>query len=327
MKFLDKNYDSDYLWFQLAQTKGIGTQILWEIQKYCQDQQLNLCDLLSQSSDHPDRPLPIRLRTALNRPIPDLDTLHTTYQTLQHHRVTLLTPDQPHFPPTLTPHNTRIPPLLYSRGHTPLALAPSLAIVGSRHVDPETLTLTHQLAQNLARSGYNIVSGYAKGVDTAAHLGALQAEGTTTLVLSLGILNFEARKEFKPWFTATNTLVFSQFAPNSGWFARQAMARNELVCRLAQAVIVIASGPERDDRGRMSGTFAAAQTAFQLGLPVFVVSPQILSQLPAGNADLLELGGIELFPDRAPQQIQTHLNPLTIPESVPTLQQLELIPS
>ncbi|MEB3274520.1 MAG: DNA-processing protein DprA [Prochlorothrix sp.] len=178
------------------------------------------------------------------------------------------------------------------------------------------------------KSGYNVVSGYAKGIDTATHCGALQAEGTTTLVLSLGILNFEARKEFKPWFTATNTLVLSQFAPNAGWFARQAMARNELVCRLAQAVIVIASGPERDDRGRMSGTFAAAKSAFQLGLPVFVISPQALSQPPIGNAHLLELGGIELFPDRTTQQLQDFFHPTPTAPTSPTLspptQQLEL---
>lgn len=137
-------------------------------------------------------------------------------------------------------------------------------------------------------------------------------------MLSLGILNFEARKEFKPWFTATNTLVLSQFSPQAGWFARQAMARNELVCRLAQAVIVIASGPERDDRGRMSGTFAAAQCAFQLGLPVFVLSPQVLPQCPPGNADLLQLGALELFPDRAAAQVQACLNPALTPTAVPT---------
>lgn len=325
MKLLDTNHATDYLWFQLAQTQGVGTQTLWEIQEYCKNNNLSLSDLIRFSTID-DRTLSSRLRTILNRPSPDLDTLHTTYQTLQHHRVILLTPDHPYFPPTLTPSNTRIPPLLYSRGHTPLALAPSLAIVGSRQVDPDTLALTQTLAQNLARSGYNIVSGYAKGIDTAAHLGALQAEGTTTLVLSLGILNFEARKEFKPWFTATNTLVLSQFPPQAGWFARQAMARNELVCRLAQAVIVITSGPERDDRGRMSGTFAAAKSAFQLGLPVFVLSPHALPQFPSGNADLLQLGGIELFPDRAPQQIQTHLNPTPVPDSAPVIQQLELIP-
>ncbi|HHJ49832.1 MAG TPA: hypothetical protein ENJ88_02895, partial [Phaeodactylibacter sp.] len=76
------------------------------------------------------------------------------------------------------------------------------------------------------------------------------------------------------------------------WNARFAMQRNKIVCGLSDAVIVIASGPERDAKGRMSGTFAAAKFALQRGIPLLVLEPTFLEIAAKGNTQLISRGGM-----------------------------------
>lgn len=157
--------------------------------------------------------------------------------------------------------------------------------------------ITRNLAGELAGKGINIVSGYAKGVDSAAHLGALEAEGTTTLVLSNGIKHLRQKRAFKEFNWDQDVLAVSQFDPDTPWQAWNAMARNQLVCTLSNGVVVIESGPERDTQGKMSGTFNTAKTALDLNRPLFVLDPNCLDAPPKGNKTLIELGGHRLDPD------------------------------
>ncbi len=78
------------------------------------------------------------------------------------------------------------PPVLWSRGRLDVLSAPSVAIVGSRAASPYGLAVAEQLAADLAASGVVIVSGLARGVDSAAHRGALSAGGRTVAVLGSG---------------------------------------------------------------------------------------------------------------------------------------------
>ena len=91
-------------------------------------------------------------------------------------------------------------------------------------------------------------------------------------------------------------LVVSQFDPDARWSARNAMARNKLVCALSKAVVVIESGPERDSHGKTSGTFNTAKNAMRMGLPLFVLDPSCFDNPQKGNANLIKLGGKCLNP-------------------------------
>ena len=183
-----------------------------------------------------------------------------------------------------------LPALLYAAGNLTLLERPGVAIVGMRNAGKPALAVAAALASGLAGRGLHVVSGYATGIDSAAHLAALRAGGTTGIALSEGIGRFRVKPELVELLTKENTLVVSQFEPDAPWAAYMAMARNKLVCALSDAVVVVASGPERGAGGRMSGSFAAGMAALSLEIPVFTVSPGFFPDAPEGNRELIARG-------------------------------------
>lgn len=187
------------------------------------------------------------------------------------------------------------PPILFCRGRVSLLNSDSVAVVGSRDAAADVLEITQAIARSLAASGKNVVSGYAKGVDTSAHLGALAGGGTTTAVLSCGVRQIRPKQELQGEHDLENGLLWlSQFKPNEPWSGRNAMIRNKLVCGLSRAVVVVQAGPEQDENGRMSGTFDAAKTALKFNLPVLVLSPKFFAAAPRGNVQLIQKGATEI---------------------------------
>ncbi len=233
------------------------------------------------------------------------------YEVLRAAGIDVLDPEDDAYPERLR-RRLKTPPWLFYRGPRPRPLRllrrPGVAIVGSRNASPLGLRCAEGLALGLARRGVNIISGYARGVDRMAHSGALQApRGGTTVVLGEGILRFAPKGELREvanW--ERRTLILSQFPPTAPWRASQAMIRNQLICALADLVVVIEAGPERDRQGKRSGTFHAGKTALGQGIPLFVVeyrleqsslwasSKEDLPEIPEGNRTLLERGGCPL---------------------------------
>jgi DNA processing protein len=188
------------------------------------------------------------------------------------------------------------PALLFCKGYLRLLQADGIAVVGARKASPQGLGWAGQFAGALALAGWNVISGFARGIDLAAHQGALRQDGTTSIVLSMGLLDFGRQVGREEFDWERNGLAVSQFHPGAKWQVGNAMARNRTIVGLARAVIVVESGPEKSENGKGSGTFATAQTALRLRVPLFVVDPQAFEQPPRGNAALLEDGGRLLDP-------------------------------
>lgn len=205
------------------------------------------------------------------------------------------------------------PPVLFCKGYLGLLKSDGVAIVGSRNAAATGLALASQFAAELALEGKNVISGYAKGVDTMAHLGSLEKDGTTTVVLSSGILDFSRKREFENVRWEGNVLAVSQFHPSERWSGRNAMTRNKLICALSKAVIIIEAGEEKDNNGKMSGTFNSGKTALQMGVPLFVVSPRVFNNKPRGNSVLIEKGGIEVDAENAASSILKYIGKITSP--------------
>lgn len=185
------------------------------------------------------------------------------------------------FPSALIHNGKPLMPIIFYKGNKALLYADGIGMCGSRHVTPQGLTAAEKCGATVSSKGLTVVSGYAKGVDTATHLAALRSGGTTVIVLAEGFDHFRVKRDFAKDFDPERTLVLSQFAPGQPWQAHAAMARNSIIYGLSKALLVIEAG----ERG---GTLAAGEGALGIGRPVLVVD--FGERTPGGNTILLGRG-------------------------------------
>ena len=283
--------EKDFIWFRLFKTRGIGAKSLTSIAMILEKKNLSPEILLSSQHDvimqHPE------LAKYSSKTIEvDEEKVLAEYELLKDSNVEIIHPRHPDFPP----NPLKIAPMLFIKGKRKLLTANGVAIVGSRNVSDTSTRIARQLAGNLAKMDFNVVSGYAKGVDYEAHFGALSEGGTTTIVLPYGIRELRQRSGLKEFDWQKNILAVSQFDPEDRWKEHNAMIRNQLICALSKAVVVVESGPKRDAQGKMSGTFNTALTALDMKRPLFVMDPKRFDNPPMGNADLIKLGGERFDP-------------------------------
>ena len=176
----------------------------------------------------------------------------------------------------------RAAPLLFYWGNTALLHAGGVGMCGSRSVSELGLKAAHACGVQVSCRDLVVVSGYARGVDTATHLAALQAGGRTVNVLAEGFDHFRIKKDFKQDFDSSRALVVSQFPPGQPWGAFAAMDRNKVIFGLGLALVVIEAG----ERG---GTLAAGEGALSAGRPLLVLD--FGTETPPGNVKLLAAGG------------------------------------
>ncbi len=182
----------------------------------------------------------------------------------------------------------KIPPVLFYAGNLHILQRKTIAVIGSRNASETSLSFTRAIAQELAKQGANVISGYARGVDRAAYEGATSTDGYTTVVLPHGIrrLSKVQIRDLQPRIDSGNVLLMSQFHPDAQWLVSRAMERNNVVTGLAQIVIVA----ESDSKG---GTWEGANGALKQNRKLYVRQTESLDSLP-GNKLLLERGGIPL---------------------------------
>jgi len=176
------------------------------------------------------------------------------------------------------------PPVLWTRGQTDALRGPAVAIVGSRAASPYGLAVAEQLAGDLAARGLVIVSGLARGVDSAAHRGALGAGGVTVAVLGSGVdVIYPAEHAALAKSIDATGAVISELVPGTGpqqWFFP---LRNRIISGLSRAVVVIEAGDK-------SGSLITARCALDQGRDVLAVPGNVLSGRNRGAHALLRDG-------------------------------------
>ena len=190
------------------------------------------------------------------------------------------------FPPLLRSIHDP-PPGLFVRGARELELLaqPSVAIVGARACSPYGASVATNLGRELAAAGVPVVSGLARGVDAAAHRGAL-ASGSTVAVLGCGIdRDYPRAHAVLANEVASRGLIVSEYPPGVEPAPWRFPARNRIVAGLAQATVVV----EARER---SGALITADLALDDGRDVLAVPGEITSQLSRGTNHLLRLGAI-----------------------------------
>jgi DNA processing protein len=214
------------------------------------------------------------------------------------------------------------PPVgLFVRGAAPLDTLEraAVAIVGARACSGYGASVARSLAREAAAVGLVVVSGLARGVDSEAHRGALDAGGTTVAVLGCGIdRDYPAAHADLARRIAETGLIVSEYAPGVEPAPWRFPARNRIVAGLAGATVVV----EARER---SGALITADLALEEGREVFAVPGEITSPLSAGTNALLKLGaapltsaadlGIDPIPPTADSPLLEHL-PATADELV-----------
>ncbi|WP_419638186.1 DNA-processing protein DprA, partial [Thiolapillus sp.] len=114
------------------------------------------------------------------------------------------------------------------------------------------LAYSRDLGALAAGNGYSIVSGGARGVDEAAMLGALEAEGTVIGVLANNLLRACSSARYRKYLMANNLVLISTFYPEAGFNAGNAMQRNKYIYCLSDAAMVVHSG---EKGGTWNGAF------------------------------------------------------------------------
>jgi DNA processing protein len=196
------------------------------------------------------------------------------------------------------------PALLYRRGDWQPTDDLAVAIVGSRHSTAYGRRIAEGLAAGLARAGFTIVSGLARGIDAAAHRGALQAGGRTIAVCATGLNHVyppehaDLADEIARQGALLTESPLDQ-APLPGLFPQ----RNRIVSGLALGVVVV-------EAGRKSGALHTARHALEQNRDVFAVPGPIDSEHSLGCLDLIR-DGVTLIRDI--DDVLTALGPLTKP--------------
>lgn len=176
------------------------------------------------------------------------------------------------------------PPVLFVKGDLIKSYEMAVAIVGSRKASSFGRTLASELAQELSRCGITVVSGVARGIDSAAHRGALKEEGGTVGVLGCGldIVYPPENKKLYLEITEKGSLISEQPLGMRA-FPQHFPARNRIISGLSLGVIVV-EAPQR------SGALITADFALEQGREVMAVPGNVKSSLSKGTHALLRQG-------------------------------------
>jgi DNA processing protein len=186
----------------------------------------------------------------------------------------------------------------------------AVALVGTRSPTLEGVDMAGNLARVLAGEDFTVVSGLARGVDTAAHLGALEGDGRTIAVLGSGILNIHPQENLPLSVRLQRQgALLSELPPRAQPTVPNLMARNRLISILARAVVVV-------ECRATGGSLATAEAALHQGRELYAVDwarvhdggvGSRAHEEHAGNRELLHAGARPLAGPGEVHEVCHHL--------------------
>jgi DNA processing protein len=220
---------------------------------------------------------------ALYKAKENLDNLDKELKLCQKHNIKIVTILDKEYPQNLK--NIYDPPVvLYVRGDLLESDYNSVAIVGSRRASFYGISTASSLSSNLATAGITIVSGLARGIDTASHKGALSVKGRTIAVLGSGLLKLypPENKELAEAISKDGAVI-SEFSLETPPLARNFPQRNRIISGISLGVVVV-------EAARNSGALITADLALEQNREVFAVPGKMDSVTSTGAHGLIKQG-------------------------------------
>ncbi|MBI4562418.1 MAG: DNA-protecting protein DprA [Candidatus Rokubacteria bacterium] len=202
------------------------------------------------------------------------------------------------------------PPFLFVRGEILAEDALAVALVGARRGTRYGLQVAQQLAADLAARGVTVISGFARGVDTAAHVGALGAGGRTIAVLGSGVdVIYPPENRRLLARVIERGAIVSQFPMGARALGEHFPFRNRTIAGLALGTVVV-------EAAERSGALITAGHAGELGREVFAVPGNITSEMSRGTNRLIQDGAklVESWEDVAVELPEAWRQRLVTPE-------------
>lgn len=191
--------------------------------------------------------------------------------------------DHPSFPSALRELHDG-PDTLFIKGNADLLSRPMIAVVGSRQASRQGCLNAFSLSQALSRRGITVISGLARGIDAAAHKGALTGQGSTVAILGTGIDRiYPAFHDQLAVEIAEKGLLVSSFPPGAPPEKWHFPRRNRIIAALSLGCVVV-------EASLTSGSIITARIAADLGREVFALPGSIHSPLSRGCHQLLREG-------------------------------------
>jgi DNA processing protein len=228
--------------------------------------------------------------------------------------VTLLSMDDPSYPPRLK--EIYDPPLIFRvRGNPDVLTKPGIAMVGTRHPTPYGSGMAERLACDLAAQGLVIISGMARGVDTASHRGAITAKGKTIAVFGTGVdvIYPKENSRLAEQILALGGALISEFPLGTFAAPQNFPIRNRIISGMSVGVLVV-------EAAEYSGTRITARCALEQNRDVFAVPGNVTNKNSWGPNTLIKQGAklVATWEDvweDLPAEVRLALTPPASPES------------
>ena len=160
-----------------------------------------------------------------------------------------------------------------------------IAIVGSRNCTKYGEEVAKSIAYNLSKYNINVVSGMAKGIDSAAHIGTIMGKGKTIAVLGSGFKHIYPKENMELLKDIINSggAVITEYEEDTLPKPENFPKRNRIISALSQGVVVV-------EAGKRSGSLITAELALEEGKEVFAVPGNIISKTSKGTNELIKDG-------------------------------------
>lgn len=266
-------------WFQLKHVPGVGNHLYKRLLQGFGSPQ-RVLSASEEALQQVEGITPKLARRIRSRPPPE--PIQREIELARRHRIRIITFSNAEYPALLR-EIPDPPPLLYVKGRL-IPDAGCLSIVGSRMATAYGKSIAFRFAGELTACGLTVVSGMARGIDTAAHRGALAGGGSTVAVLGSGLLRVYPAENRRLFGEITESgAVVSEFSLQTGPDAHNFPVRNRIISGISLGTLVV-------EAAQKSGSLITARLAAEQNREVFAVPGSVHSFKSAGTHKLIQQG-------------------------------------